>query len=109
MKIKFQSGGMITYTPVLPQSLSSPTTSTSSSSNASKKENLIQKEIISILKENGIQSDVNAFLGLANDYLSKAKNLSQSVLMGGDSDDYTMSDLIVVMQMANSVKQNKEQ
>jgi hypothetical protein len=112
MKIKFQSGGMITYTPVFPQPLSGTTTTTTTSSKKSESEkidNTIQKEIIGVLKENGIQSDVDIFLAEANEFLNKSKNLSQYSLFGGDNPEYTMSDLIAVMSMANKVKQNKEQ
>lgn len=110
MKIKFQSGGMITYTPVFPQPLSGTTTTTSSKKSESEKiDNIIQKEIIGVLKENGIQSDVDIFLAEANEFLNKSKNLSQYSLFGGDDPKYTMSDLIAVMSMANKVKQNKEQ
>lgn len=109
MKLKFQSGGMITYTPVFPQPLSD-TTSASSKSTTKKEdgENLLQKEIMKVLEEKGIQSDVNAFYAAANNYLVKSKHLSQNISMGGDVDNYSMSELLVVLQMANSVKQNKE-
>jgi hypothetical protein len=109
MKIKFQSGGMITYTPVFPQPLSGSGESNSSKSDKQEKiTGTLQEEIIKVLKENGIQSDVDSFLTTANDFLAKSKVLSTVTLFGG-KDDYTMSDLITVMKLANSVKQNKEQ
>ncbi len=109
MKIKFQSGGMITYTPVFPQPLSGSGESNSSKSGKQEKiTGTLQEEIIKVLKENGIQSDVDAFLVQANEFLTKSKGLS-TVSMFGGQDDYTLTDLVAVMRMANAVKQNKEQ
>ena len=67
----------------------------------------IKKEVIDILKENGIPSDVNEFLNKANSFLNNSTSLSNMSLFGGTNDDYSMSDLITIQQMANSVKWNK--
>ena len=108
MKRIYQSGGVVSYTPFIPNS---GTTSTTSSSGSTEKQEKItgtlQKEIVDVLKENGIQSDVDTFLSTANAFLNKSQHLSAMSLFGGSSDDYTMTDLIQVLSMANRVKQNK--
>ena len=108
MKRIYQSGGVVSYTPFIPNS---GTTSTTSSSGSTEKQDKItgtlQKEIVDVLKENGIQSDVDTFLSTANAFLNKSQHLSTMSLFGGSSDDYTMADLIQVLSMANRVKQNK--
>ena len=112
---KYQVGG-IAYTPFIPQS-AAPTVSTndgtSSSDSKTKKETSSKKaaledDIINILKENGIPSDVNAFLNVANSFLSRSTNLSNSTLFGGTEDGYSMGDLIRLQKYANEIKFNKE-
>ena len=112
---KYQVGG-IAYTPFIPQS-AAPTVSTndgtSSSNSKTKKETSSKKaaledDIINILKENGIPSDVNAFLKVANSFLSRSTNLSNSTLFGGTEDGYSMGDLIRLQKYANEIKFNKE-
>lgn len=106
MKRIYQSGGVVSYTPFIPNS---GTTSTSSSGSTEKQDKItgtLQKEIVDVLKENGIQSDVDMFLSQANAFLNKSQHLSSMSLFGG-SDKYTMTDLIQVLSMANRVKQNK--
>ena len=108
MKIKYQSGGMITYTPFIPQS----GTSSGSGSDGDKKNKIsgtLQEKIIDVLKESGIQSDVDSFLSEANTFLTKSQHLSNMSIFGGSDDDYSMTDLIGVLSMANKVKQNKLQ
>ena len=83
------------------------TSSSESSSKAEKISGTIKKEIIDILKENGIPSDVDAFLSAANSFLGKSTSLSGMSLFGGTNDDYSMSDLITIQKMANDVKWNK--
>lgn len=108
MKRIYQSGGVVSYTPFIPNS---GTTSTTSSSGSTDKQDKItgtlQKEIVDVLKENGIQSDVDTFLSQANAFLNKSQHLSTMSLFGGQSNDYSMTDLIQVLSMANRVKQNK--
>ena len=110
MKRIYQSGGVVSYTPFIPNS---GTASTASSSGSTEKQDKItgtlQKEIVDVLKENGIQSDVDTFLSQANAFLNKSQHLSSMSLFGGFSDDYSMTDLIQVLSMANRVKQNKAQ
>lgn len=108
---KYQDGGAI-YTPFIssrgvPQTVN--TTSEKSSSKTDKAADTIQKEIIDILKEHGLQNDVNKFLESANDFLTRSQNLSTTSLFGGEDDSYTMSHLIGILQLANGVKRNKSQ
>ena len=114
MKIKeYQSGGII-YTPFITSRSASqpipvtgtPTTSTKKTSSGA---DAIQKEIIDVLKENGLQNDVNEFLDKANSFLNGSRNLSTMSLFGGKEDEYTMSHLIGILQLANGVKRNKGQ
>lgn len=108
MKRIYQSGGVVSYTPFIPNS---GTTNTTNSSGSTEKQDKItgtlQKEIVDVLKENGIQSDVDTFLSQANAFLNKSQHLSSMSLFGGASNDYSMADLIQVLSMANRVKQNK--
>lgn len=111
MKRIYQSGGVVSYTPFIPNSGTANTTSSSSGS-TEKQEKItgtLQKEIVDVLKENGIQSDVDTFLSQANAFLNKSQHLSSMSLFGGQSDDYSMTDLIQILSMANKVKQNKAQ
>jgi hypothetical protein len=115
MKIKeYQSGGIV-YTPFISSrgattssDISSSTSASSKKSSDSDKEsNLIQKEIVNVLKENGLENDVNDFLTKANSILKSAQQLSSTTLFGGIEESYSMSHLISVLQLANGVKQNK--
>lgn len=105
---KFQVGGVV-YTPFLPAQAGSPqqTTSTGSSTSSSSEKisGTMKKEVIDMLKENGIPSDVDSFLTQAQSFLNKSTHLSSSLF--GDSDDYDLSDLIQLQSLANRVKFNK--
>lgn len=108
MKRIYQSGGVVSYTPFIPNSgITSTTSSSGSTEKQDKITGTLQKEIVDVLKENGIQSDVDTFLSTANAFLNKSQHLSTMSLFGGQSDDYSMTDLIQVLSMANRVKQNK--
>lgn len=109
MKIKKYQAGGIYYTPYFRE-----TTSQVVSQNAqpekettSKEDNLIQKEIIQVLKENGLPNDVDYFLSSANTFLKKSQNVGYS-LGESKNDSYDMSNLIRVISLANRVKHNKE-
>ena len=96
------------YSPFGPSTQQQTTTSNSGSySKAEKISGTIKKEIIDILKESGIPSDVDAFLNKANSFLNSSTSLSNVSLFGGTDDDYSLSDLITIQQMANEVKWNK--
>ena len=111
LKRKYQVGG-IAYTPYLPAQIGSPQESTSSSGGTSKSSTpekisgTIKGEIVNLLKENGIPTDVSTFLNAANTFLDKSKSLSQMSLFGGKNDDYDLSDLIKIQQLVNDVKYN---
>ena len=109
MKIKCQSGGVVAYTPFIPNSGTSPQPSATPETKQEKITGALQKEIVDVLKESGIQSDVDTFLSQANAFLTKSKSLSGVSLFGGENTDYSMSDLVSVLSMANRVKQNKLQ
>lgn len=109
MKIKYQSGGVVAYTPFIPNSGTSPQSSATPETKQEKITGTLQKEIVDVLKESGIQSDVDTFLSQANAFLTKSKSLSGVSLFGGENTDYSMSDLVSVLSMANRVKQNKLQ
>ena len=110
LKRKYQVGG-IAYTPYLPAQAGSPQETTSSSGTSSGKTEKItgtfKKEIIDLLKEQGIPSDATVFLNAAEKLLVKSKSLSNFSLFGGTNDDYDMSDLIKVQKLANDLKYNK--
>lgn len=93
--------------PFGPSAQATASSATSASNGPEKISGTIKKEIIDILKESGIQSDVDAFLNKANSFLNNSMSLSSKSLFGGTDDDYSMSDLITIQQMANSVKFNK--
>ena len=107
MKRIYQSGGVVSYTPFIPNSGTASTSGSGSTEKQDKITGTLQKEIVDVLKENGIQSDVDTFLSQANAFLNKSQHLSSMSLFGGQSDDYSMTDLIQVLSMANRVKQNK--
>jgi hypothetical protein len=107
MKLKLQDGGVVSYTPFT----YNPGTVSSKSSTEDKKEKItgtLQKEIVDILKQNGIPSDVNAFMDKANSYLSQSQSLSNMAIFGGTDTDYTMQQLMQIQKMANEVKFNHE-
>ena len=109
---KYQIGG-IAYTPFIPTS-ATPQTKESSTGGTTKiitkdsKKAALEDDIINILKENGIPSDVNAFLSMASSFLNKSSSLSSTSLFGGSNDDYSMNDLIRLQAKANEIKFNKE-
>ena len=103
---KYATGG-ITYTPYLPATSGYPEQKDPSSSTASSsKDTPIKNQILSVLKENGIPSDVDSFLQQAGVFLSNSTHLSSSSLFGG-TDDYDLSDLIKIQSLANKVRFNK--
>lgn len=111
LKRKYQVGG-IAYTPYLPAQAGSPQGSassgatTSSSSSPEKISGTIKKEIIDLLKANGLPSDVSVLLSTADNFLSRSQSLSLTSLFGGEDEDYSLTDLIKVQQLVNDVKYN---
>ena len=106
MKIKrYQTGG-IYYTPFSRDSIAQQESqNTPSTTTDNKKEELIQKEIINVLKENGLPNDVDYFLSKANTFLRKSQNLG-SLFGGNQETSYDMSDLIRIQSLANRIKHN---
>jgi len=122
MKIirKHQVGGSV-YTPLVyqPQSdIDSTRTSSKRGSGRSsggedeggqltKISGTMTKEIVDILKTNGIPTDVDTFLSHANQFLAGSTSLSDQVF-GGNKKDYDISHLIKIHSIANQVKFNKQ-
>ena len=107
MKRKSYQVGGIVYSPLYSSQQVQTTSSRSSESESEKISGTMKKEIIDILKENGIPSDVDAFLNKANSFLNDSASLSSKSLFGGTDDDYDLSDLITIQKMANDVRWNK--
>lgn len=108
MKIKrYQTGGIV-YTPFIPNRGEQTQESSGSSEGQEKISGTFTKEVIDILKENGIPNDVDAFLQEADSFLSKSSSLSQFSIFGGEGGDHNLSDVVRVQSLANRVKFNKE-
>ena len=95
---KKQSGGII-YTPFVPSYTDSEAESSSSSSSSSDVGKIgdVQKEIMDVLQENGLPSDVDYFMQTANKFLRKAE------ITG----NWSMSDFTRIQSLANRVAHNK--
>ena len=95
---KKQSGGII-YTPFVPSYTDSEAESSSSSSSSSDAGKIgdVQKEIMDVLQENGLPSDVDYFMQTANRFLRKAE------ITG----NWSMSDFTRIQSLANRVAHNK--
>lgn len=103
MKIKKYQIGGIYYTPFFRDSISSQESQhVGNNSSTNNNENLIQKEIINTLKENGLPNDVDYFLSKANTFLRKSQNL----VFNTTEDSYDLSDLIRIQSLANRIKHN---
>lgn len=107
MKIKSNQQGGIIYTPFIPTQQNQNTSATEEST-PEKITGTVTKEIVDVLKENGIPSDVDNFLQQANSFLTRSSSLSKSSLFGGTDENHTINDLIRIQSMANKVKFNKE-
>lgn len=97
--IKNQYGGMI-YTPIMGNR--SQTQPAESKSNKSSN-NEIQKAIIKVLEENGLNNDTDYFLNQANKFLTAASTGS----LFSKGEEYNLSDLIKLHSLANKVRNNK--
>ena len=108
--------GGVVYTPYLPAQAgslqeSTSTTSGGTASSGSSPEKIsgtIKKEIIDLLKANGMPSDVSKLIDVANGFLLKSKALSNYSIFGGEDEDYDLSDLMKVQQLVNDVKYNND-
>ena len=96
--IQKKQGGGIIYTPFIPsyQDYATSDNDPRTNSDAGKIGDL-QKEILGVLQENGLPSDVGTFLSTAQNFLRRAE-------MTGD---WSMNDFIRVQSMANRVAHNK--
>ena len=109
MKVKrYQTGG-IYYTPFSRDSIiqQESQSAKSTTTKEDKEEQLIQKELINVLKENGLPNDVDYFLSKADTFLRKSQDLG-SLFGTGKSVSYDMSDLIRLQSLANRIKHNNE-
>lgn len=108
MKIKKYQVGGIYYTPFFRDSVTSTESDkkTDTTTKNNKDDELIQKEIISVLKENGLPNDVDYFLSKANTFLRKSQNLG--LFSTGQTSSYDLSDLIRLQSLANRTRYNNE-
>lgn len=96
--IQKKQGGGIIYTPFIPSYQDYATSDNNSKTNSDAgKLGDLQKEILDVLQENGLPSDVGTFLSTAQNFLRRAE-------MTGD---WSMNDFIRVQSMANRVAHNK--
>ncbi len=112
MKIQKYQGGAIIYTPSPRPTAETASTTSTSSSTASKKDKItgtIQKEIMDLLKNDGLPSDVHQLLTVASGYLDKSSRLTDMSLFGGTDKDYSLQDYIKILDLVQEVKFNKEQ
>lgn len=95
---KKQSGGII-YTPFVPSYTDSEAESSSSSSSSSDVGKIgdVQKEIMDVLQENGLPSDVDYFMQTATSFLRRAE------ITG----NWSISDFTRIQSLANRVAHNK--
>lgn len=111
MKIKKHQTGGIVYTPFMPNrgQVEQTSSKTEKEDKPEKISGAFTKEIIDVLKENGIPNDVDNFLAQANSFLSRSTSLSELSIFGGKNEsDHNLSDIIKVQALANKVKFNKE-
>ena len=101
MKIRTHQSGGIVYLPTANRSEGAATSAASSSSSSSEsKVPGFSKELISILKENGLDSDVTVFL----------RQLERTLDLANDptGENLSMRDILRAQKLANQVKQNYE-
>lgn len=97
--------GGITYSPVEPSMQQQAAAAAAAGSQDPRKiSGTMEAEIIKILTESGIPSDVDAFLNAANSFLNKSSSLSSMSMFGGKNGDYSLSELITIQSMANKIK-----
>ena len=100
MKIKVHQSGGIVYLPTTNRLEGAATTAASSSSSSSSESKVpgFAKEMISLIKENGLNSDVTVFLNQLDRTLQKAGDPT--------GENLSMRDILRAQKMANQVKQN---
>lgn len=100
MKIKTHQSGGIVYLPTVNRVEGAATTGTASSSSSSGDSKVpgFAKEMIALIKENGLNSDVSVFLNRLDKMLVRANDPT--------GENLSMRDILQAQQLANSVKQN---
>lgn len=109
MKIKSMQSGGIVYTPFIPNS--GEVQQQQATPNNESKEKItgtLKKEIIDLLKENGLQNDVDTTLNAASSFLQQASMLSNFTAFGGNNEDFSLAQLMQVQSLVNRTKRNKE-
>ena len=103
---KHQVGGVI-YTPFFGNELLAQRDATQSSKSSKTKDDKddLEKEIIDVIKESGLPSDVDAFTTTAAKFLRKSQSFGS---VGSTGSQYTMNQLIKLHSMANKVKFNSK-
>ena len=102
MKIKVHQSGGIVYLPTVNrlEGAASSAASSSSSSSSETKVPGFAKELISLIKENGLDSDVTVFLNQLQRTLDLANDPT--------GENLSMRDVLRAAQTANRVKRNYE-
>lgn len=113
MKIRKYQAGAIIYTPTPTGGQATSAQESASSSSASEKPDKITgtmlKEIMDLLKEEGLPSDVEKLLANASRYLDKSSHLTDTSLFGGKDPEYKLQDYIKVLNDVQKVKFNNKQ
>lgn len=112
MKIRKYQAGALIYTPSPTGATAGASSTSGSSSSSSKSEKIsgtVQKEIMDLMKTDGLPSDVSKLLDFASKYLDKSSRLSNYSLFGGTDEDYDIKDYIKILRMTQEAKYNKEQ
>lgn len=107
MKIinKHQVGGVV-YTPFFGNELLAQRAAQSTKSSKTKDDkDDLEKEIIDVIKESGLPSDVDAFTTTAARFLRKSQSFG---FIGSSGSQYTMNQLMKLHSMANKVKFNSK-
>lgn len=98
-------GGVI-YTPFFGNELlAQRAAQTTTSSKAKDTKDDLEKEIVDVIKESGLPSDVDAFTSIAAKFLRKSQSFGS---LGASGTEYTMNQLIKLHSMANKVKFNSK-
>jgi hypothetical protein len=104
MKIKRYSMGGLHYTADLPSS-NNPQSASANTQSAKKEDDIIQKEIINIIKEHGLTNDVNYFTQAVNKMLFSVSPVKDPY---SSDNGYTISHLLRVTDLANRVKRSNK-
>lgn len=109
MKIRKYQAGSIIYTPTPRQDAAASTQSGTSSSSASEETKKIDpflKEIMEIMKQKGLPSDVDKILKTASSYLDKSSRLTDMSIFGGEQ-DYDIKDYIKILSLVKKAEYNE--